>query len=288
MFILFLFIGITSRFVGKLYPKRGCNETELFGIASMNVATDYGSIDKPGFLECEVYYWDGNDIPMAQKSSNCTVDEETGDNNMTFNTWYNKTTCPNDILPDYENNEKINNCYEPKNGSISMKAWCDLTIESNLPHLIFYNKSESTTTTCSTGNKLYELWFVPNECFYFDYGEHGDSFSMFVLLTQTYVSPRQYNSTNCDESTEFWREQYQLGQCTQRVNKRRTTNNNNNDMLNDLLNNDNFLVLFYGLGDGQAVIGPTLLVIFLCILIPIVMSCIVIIIFVILFSLNKK
>jgi hypothetical protein len=170
----------------------------------MEVAKDYGSIDQPGFTYCETDYWDET-IPVSHQSHNCTV-YDNGDNNMTFYSWFNTTECDSEITPTNTEEIKVNNCFNP--GSISMKAWCELEIDSDLPRISFFND-----TSCDSENEIFKVWFVPNRCFYFDYGEFGDSFSMYVYYNDTMASPRQYNSTDCDPETEFWRETYIAGEC---------------------------------------------------------------------------
>jgi len=147
--------------------------------------------------------------------TSCEV-HSNGDNNLTYMSWNNLTSCPDNVEPDWTFIEKIDQCNNY--GQVSRYGACEMPISSNLPHVIFFNKTTygGCETSGDNANKLFEVWFKPNECFYFDHGDdknYGGRYSMYVFLNSTYVSPREYNSTDCDELTETWREDYKIGEC---------------------------------------------------------------------------
>ncbi len=218
LFLLLSVIQITFIFcqhtlVQKMYTATDCIESSLFAIASM----EYGTMDTDhsGYDGCEEWagtWTDWNNVTRHYFSSYKTECEikDNGDHIMTYKSWWNITGCPDDIPSDHNQTEKINVCINE--GGTSRFGWCEMEISSSMQHVTFYNKTiyDGCIDDGVYKNRLFEVWFMPNQCFYFDLEEfeHRDSYSMYVHMNTTYLSPREYASENCDPATETWREEY--------------------------------------------------------------------------------
>jgi hypothetical protein len=206
---------------------------------------------------------------ISSYNTKCVI-HDNGDHNLTHNNWYNRSDCPVDKEPSWKFTEKINQCNNY--GGVSRYGYCEIDLLPNMAHVIFFNSS--IFDGCSTEtNKLFEVWLPkPNECFYFDEG-----FSMFVYFNSTYVSLREYNSPNCNETTETWREEYKLGECTKStITSRRKSLFFNNILTNNrrttLFGNNNAMFINY----TTTLITKTVLISIFAIVIPIlIIICII-------------
>jgi len=246
--------------VGKLYIGHDCTDDNLFGIASVLKKSMLGFLELPrvmGSCQQEQYYdsylHETIDIAMIQECN-----EET--NKVTTKGWHNSTICL-DTPSDWIDERTMGDCENHNNTEISTSDWCTHDVTNNLPHLSIYNGDN-----CDDENKLYDLWARPNYCIYVHFdGDHDIPIS-FMIKKDNYnhVSAHQYNSTNCNETTEIWSEQYTLGVChLSNIGSRRGSIGQSLSTSNVLLVSENIKPFMFWI--IPAIIVPIIVVILLCV-----------------------
>lgn len=222
--IMFLILNIaycTTSYpnVGKLYIGYGCHEENLFGIASVLKKSSLGFLQLPrviGTCQQESYYdeYFEQEIDVAMIEE---CDEET--NIITIKGWHNSTECL-ETPSDWEDEREMGECHNHSTTEISTVDWCVHEINEDLPHLSIYGGD-----SCAEATKMYDLWVRPNYCIFVDFEDDDDVPISFLIKKDdsNQVSAHQYNSTDCDESTEIWSAQYVSGVCNLAATETRRT-----------------------------------------------------------------
>lgn len=227
--LLLLLIVITTLFglthqvvhdnVGKLFIGRGCEQANLFGIAAVVSSSNLGFLELPRIYgECyteEQYdeWWGEDPVPVSSREQ---CDSST--NIINYSGWFNSTECL-DTDPDWTGGHQLGECENSNQTEISTMSWCTHNVIETLPHMVVYDGDG-----CSEGDIMFHLWVRPNYCIYVHFDHDDDTpISFIVIQDGNTLSPRQYNSTDCDEETEIWRADYSVGECNVASNLTRRT-----------------------------------------------------------------
>lgn len=217
LILLCVVIGtiLTYDNVGKLYIGQDCNPDNLFGIASVISSSNLGFLELPrvyGTCHTEEHYDSYFDMEVTV-SSRETCDVAT--NVVSYSGWFNSTECL-ETDPDWTGTHELGECENNNNSDTSTVSWCTHNVLEDLPHLAVYSGEG-----CDDSDILFHLWARPNYCIFvhFDHDD-DDPISFIVVQEGSNLSPRQFNSTDCDPDTEIWRDTYTVGSCNTHTTRR--------------------------------------------------------------------